>query len=76
MSLRNFRRATFFGVIIAAMCLVSMFTLAYIAQFVNPETLHNLMPPIDPMVCSLGGWAFLVGVAWLFARKIVRTVVG
>lgn len=74
--MRNFLRAIWFGIIIGLMCVVSMYTLGYIAQFITPETMHALMPPVNPLVCSATGWLILAAFGLMFARKIVRTVVG
>jgi hypothetical protein len=74
--MRNMIRAIWFEIIIGAMCLVSIYTLAYISQFITPETIHALLPSVSPLFCSIGGWLFLGAFGLLFARKIVRTVVG
>lgn len=75
-NMRNLLRAAWFGIIIGLMCLVSVFTLGYIAQFITPETMHTLMPPVNPLVCSASGWLILGTFGLLFARKILRTVIG
>jgi hypothetical protein len=76
MSARNFSRAVWFGTIIGAMCAVSMVTLAYIAQFITPAFVAQMIPVSQPLnLLTFEGNGFIIVIAFFFARTVVRAAV-
>lgn len=79
MSLKNFTKAVFYGVILAILILLVMFTLSFLFshQEVTLRALGGIAPPdVQTLVASGSGWFFLIVVAFFSSRKLLRSIFG